>query len=77
VAQLNVYVSDELEVKIKREAKREGKSVSAYVLEAVKDRIEPKGWSPDFVATFGSLGDDFPDDIDDLPMQKRPGLDEL
>ncbi len=71
MGQLNVYVPDDLEEKIKKEAQREGKSVSSFVLEAVKNKIEPKRWSKEFLATFGSVSDDFPDDIKDLPPQER------
>ncbi|MGK5086457.1 ribbon-helix-helix domain-containing protein [Bdellovibrionota bacterium FG-2] len=71
MGQLNIYAPDELEEKIKKEAQKEGKSVSAFVLEAVKNRIEPKAWSQEFLATFGSVGADFPDDIEDLPQQER------
>ena len=71
MGQLNVYVPDDLEEKIKEEAKREGKSVSSFVLEAVKNRIEPKSWSKEFLATFGSVSGDFPDDIKELPQQER------
>jgi hypothetical protein len=77
MAQLNVYVPKALEDKIKKEAKREGKSVSAFVLQIVQEKIQPKVWSKPFLETFGSLGSDFPDDIEDLPPQKRPGLDDL
>lgn len=71
MAQLNVYVPDDLEEKIKGEAKREGKSVSAFVLEAVRSKITPKGWSKEFLATFGAASSDFPDDIEELPQQER------
>jgi hypothetical protein len=78
VGQVNIYVPDELEAKIKKEARREGKSVSAFVLEAVKNRVQPQKWSKAFMATFGAIkSDDFPDDIEDLPQQTRPGLDDL
>lgn len=78
MAQLNVYVPDDLEEKIKTEAKREGKSVSAFVLDAVRSRIEPKSWSPAFLKLLESEPlEGFPDDIEDLPVQKRPGLDDL
>jgi len=76
MGQLNVYVPDELEEKIKKEAKREGKSVSAFVLEAVKSKVEPTGWSKEFLSTFGSWEGEFPE-IVDLPLQKRSGLDDL
>lgn len=66
MAQLNVYVSDELEKKIKDQAKREKKSVSAFVLDAVKTKIEPGTWSPAFlklletepVEVFAEVSDD-------------------
>ena len=77
MSQLNIYVPDDMEEKIKKEAKREGKSVSAFVLEAVKDKIKPRAWSKEFLASFGSVGKDFPDEIEDLPQQERPELDDL
>lgn len=76
MGQLNVYVPDDLEEKIKKEAQREGKSVSAFVLEAVKDKVQPSEWSKEFLATFGSWEGDIPE-IKDLPPQKRPALDDL
>ena len=66
MAQLNVYVPDDLEEKIKVEAKREGKSVSAFVLDAVKSKIEPKSWSPAFLQLLESAPlEGFPDAIYD------------
>lgn len=76
MGQLNVYVPDELEEKIKEEAKREGKSVSSFVLAAVKDKIEPESWSADFLSMLESKPTDFPE-VKDLPLQKRKQLDEL
>lgn len=76
MGQLNVYVPDDLEEKIKEGAKREGKSVSAFVLEAVKDRMEPDRWSAEFLTMMESSPTDFPE-VTDLPLQKRKDLDEL
>jgi|GEM_PF-1095997 len=76
MGQLNVYVPDDLEEKIKEEAKREGRSVSAFVLEAVKNRIEPDQWSAEFLTMMESSPTDFPEVID-LPLQKRKALDDL
>jgi hypothetical protein len=76
MGQLNVYVPDDLEEKIKEEAKREGRSVSAFVLEAVKNRIEPDKWSAEFLTMMESSPTDFPE-VTDLPLQNRKVLDEL
>ena len=76
MGQLNVYVPDDLEEKIKEEAKREGRSVSAFVLEAVKNRIEPDKWSAEFLTVMESSPTDFPE-VTDLPLQNRKVLDEL
>lgn len=78
MAQLNVYVPDDLEERIKSEARREGKSVSAFVLEAVQKKIGPRQWSSAFMGLLDSeplAG--FPDEIEDLPVQNRPTLDDL
>lgn len=76
MGQLNVYVPDDLEEKIKAEAKREGKSVSSFVLDAVKNRIEPESWSAEFLSMLDSKSTDFPE-VKRLPLQKRKKLDEL
>lgn len=76
MAQLNVYVSDDLEEKIKKEARRKGKSVSSFVLEAVKEKIEPESWSKEFLSLLESEVTDFPE-VEDLPLQKRKSLGEL
>lgn len=76
MAQLNVYVPDELEEKIKKEAKRAGKSVSAFMVDAVRTQVDPKRWSAEFLSTFGSWEGEFPE-IKDAPLQKRRGLGKL
>lgn len=78
MAQLNVYIPDDLEATIRSEAKREGKSVSAFVLEAVRNKLQPHCWSAAFLSLLETEPlDGFPEDIEDLPAQKRKGLDDL
>jgi predicted transcriptional regulator len=77
MGQLNVYVPDELEEKIKKEAKREGKSVSAFVLEAVKHRVDPESWNEEFLKTFGAAEDLDLEEPEDAPPQKRRPLGKL
>lgn len=73
MGQLNVYVPDELEEKIKREAKREGKSVSAFVLEAVKNKVDPQSWNEEFLNTFGAAENlDLEEPEDSVPQKRRP-----
>lgn len=57
MGQLNLYVPDELEEKIKKEAKREGKSIPAFVLETIKNKVDPQNWSKEFLNTFGAAED--------------------
>ncbi|MBI2605122.1 MAG: ribbon-helix-helix protein, CopG family [Deltaproteobacteria bacterium] len=73
MAQLNVYLPEDLKEKIQSRAKAEGKSISAYLTEIVRREIEPKAWSPEFIATFGSWEGDFPE-IEDLEPEKRDDL---
>lgn len=76
MGQLNVYVPKELEKKIRKEAKQKGKSVSAFVLDALREKIEPRTWSAPFLAMLekGGLSEDFPNDIEDLPPEERSDL---
>lgn len=72
MAQMNFYVPDEIEEKIKKEAKKNGKSVSTYIAELVKKHINgqsnwPKGY---FESIAGKWVGDFPE-IEELPEQER------
>ena len=60
MAQLNLYVPDELLPSIKKSAKREGKSVSAFVTGLIEKNLNPRKWSTEFANTFGSWEGDFP-----------------
>ncbi len=70
MAQLNLYIPDELEEKIREKAQKEGKSISAFVADLVNENISPTEWTKDFVATFGAWEGEFPEIIA-LPMEKR------
>ena len=72
MAQLNFYVPDDVEDKIRRAAKRRGQSISAYLAELVKERVGGGNeWPPDFFEkTLGGWLGDFPE-IEDLPPQER------
>lgn len=70
MAQLNVYVTDELEEKIKSVAQQEGKSVSSFLAELVRERFAPKTWKKDFLKILGKWEGDVPN-IDRSTSQKR------
>jgi hypothetical protein len=74
MSQLNFYVSDEIEDQIKRAAKSEGKSVSAFLAELVRSKFPSKRWNDDFFsAVLGQWAGEFPEIKRQWP-QKRDQL---
>ena len=68
VAQLNIYVSDEVAANLRRLADQKGVSISKYAT-SLLTRDQPSQWPPDFFTeTCGFLTGDFPE-IDDPPPQ--------
>jgi hypothetical protein len=69
MSQLNFYVPTELEEQIREAAQKNGKPISSFLAELIKSHFPSnQGWPKGFFETMaGSLGDDFPDDIEDLP----------
>lgn len=70
MAQLNVYVPDELEEKIKSVAQQEGKSVSSFLAELIRDKFAPKEWKKDFLKVLGRWEGELPE-VERKPSQKR------
>jgi hypothetical protein len=72
MAQLNFYVPDDIEAKIRQVAKLRDQSISAYLAELVKDCIDKgKEWPAGFFEkTLGGWQGDFPE-IEDMPPQER------
>lgn len=62
VAQLTIYIPDELELKIRERAQREGKSLSAFVAEIARNAVAPDAWSEAFgrLATFFAAFESLP-----------------
>jgi hypothetical protein len=73
MAQLTLYIPDELEKELKRAAKRAKKSVSSYVVELAEQKFRPRRWSKGFLATYGSWKGAFPE-VPELPFEKRDPL---
>ncbi len=72
MAQLNVDVPEELEVRVRNEALRRGQSVSAFIADLMRKEISVDEWPPGFFELAGSWAGDFPE-IEDLPPQERDG----
>lgn len=72
MAQLNFYVPDEVENKIRRAAMRRGQSISSYLAEIVKERVGGDSEWPDgfFEQVLGGWQGDFPE-IERPPPQER------
>ena len=69
MAQLNIYVPDEVAVNLRRLADREGVSLSKYAT-SLLTRDQPSQWPPEFFAeTCGFLTEDFPEIEDPAPEQ--------
>lgn len=65
MSQINMYVPEYIEEFIKNQAKKEGKSVSAYLTKLVEDEEKRKNeWGDFFERVCGKLSDDFPDEIE-------------
>lgn len=54
MAQLTIYIPDELERKIREQAKREGKSLSSFVADLTRQAVAPDAWSDAFLALYGA-----------------------
>lgn len=73
MAQLTIYIPDELEQKIRERARREGKSLSAFVAEIARSAVAPDAWSESFLELYGSWEGDF-EEPDDPPPESRDPL---
>jgi hypothetical protein len=54
MSQLNFYVPDELEAKIRRAAKLKRKTISAFLAELVKSQFEKKSQNGYFTQFYGT-----------------------
>ena len=56
MAQITIYVPDDVARRIKREAKRAKKSLSAYLTELATGQQRDASWPPGFFELQGSCG---------------------
>jgi len=72
VAQITLYLADELALQIRAEAKKAKTSVSAYMAGLVTSKLSPRGWPPEFLAVLGTWEGDFPEPDDPPPDEIEP-----
>ena len=56
--QISLYIDEPTLKKVEQEAKREHLSISKWVFEQIKNKIDPR-YPSDFEKLYGSLSDDF------------------
>lgn len=67
MAQLTLYVPDEVADKLKVAAKQSGQSLSRYVTALAERELVPVAWPAAFEQAYGSWEGDFPDCPDPPP----------
>lgn len=72
MAQVNFYIPDPLEKKLRKEAKSSGKSLSAFLAELIRFRLEREEWDPEFFDKFfGGWKGETPKIESELPEKGR------
>ncbi len=73
MGQVTLYLPEKIEELMKKEAKKNKKSVSAFVGELIAQKLSPRKWSDDFLKVCGSWEGDFPE----IKRLKQTSRDEL
>ena len=69
MAQVTIYMPDQLEKELRRRAKRTGRSLSSIVTELARAQLHPQEWPEEFKQLFGSWEGDFPEPDDPPPAE--------
>ena len=67
MAQVTIYIPDDLESELRREAKRAGRSLSSLVVDLARRQLRPTGWPPGFADMFGAWRGEFEEPADPPP----------
>jgi hypothetical protein len=70
MAQVTIYLPDELAERLRREAKKAGLSLSAYIASLATRKPGRSRWPAGFERLYGSWEGAFPE-IDELPPDQR------
>ncbi len=73
MAQVTIYLPDDLERDLKRAARSSRKSLSSFLAELAARELRPGKWPTDFMDLFGSWEGELqvPEDV---PPEETPGL---
>lgn len=67
MAHVTIYLPDAALLRLRKAAKRGGKSLSAFVLDLIEHRQPETKWPREFVALYGSWQGPFPQPDDPPP----------
>jgi hypothetical protein len=73
MSQLTIYVPEQVLKRLRAAARRQKKSVSAYVVDLLVGRERGAGWPSGFEDLYGSTEGSLPA-IDDVPAEPGPDL---
>jgi hypothetical protein len=71
MAQVTIYLPDELERRVKQAARKAHKSVSAYIAELASKTMAQGRWPEGFADLYGSWEGAFPEIEDEPPSEPR------
>ena len=69
MAQVTIYLPDDLVDRLRRRAKKAKKSLSAYVAELATAGHRDEGWPAGFAALYGSCDGEMPD-VEEPPLDE-------
>jgi len=67
MAQVTIYLPDDIARQIRAEAKKRRKSLSAYMTQLAREKLHPARWPKAFLDLYGSWQGEFPDIPDSPP----------
>ncbi len=72
MSQVTIYLPDDLAGSLRKEARRAGKSLSAYIADLARRKPKKTGWPAGFGRLYGACRGDLPE-IEDAPPDEIPG----
>lgn len=73
VAQISIYLPEDIEQQLRRKARKARKSFSAYLVDLARRELRPPRWPKSFAKLYGSCAGDLPA-IEDLPPDEQDPL---
>ncbi len=67
MAQITIYVPNDVEDTLRARARESGQSLSSYIVQAALRVARPEAWSAEFLAVLGTWDGPFPEPLDHPP----------